>query len=217
MQRSGPGGVLMAPAAVARPLAVVAISYLAGSIPFSNLMARWRADVDLRDVGTGTVSGTSLYDVAGFGALALAGVADVAKGAVGPLLAGPDRPVLSAVAGGAGVCGHNWSVWLGGAGGRGISPAMGALLVRDPPGAVTLMTGLSFKAVHATGLGGFLADVALVPVLAMTRGPAGALMGAGVVLPMLVKRLVGNRPPVRRDVAAYASRLVFDRDAGEER
>lgn len=207
----------MAPSAVARPFAVVALSYLAGSIPFSNLTARQRADVDLRDVGTGTVSGSGLYEVAGFGALAMAGMADVAKGAVGPLLAGPDRPVLSAVAGAAGVCGHNWSVWLGGAGGRGISPAMGALLVRDRPGAVTLVTGLSFKAVDATGLGGFLADVALVPVLARTRGSAGALMGAGVVLPMLVKRLAGNRPPARRDVGAYATRLVFDRDEGEER
>ena len=207
----------MARPAAARPLAVVAISYLAGSIPFSNLMARRRADVDLRDVGTGTVSGTGLYEVAGFGALALAGVADVAKGAVGPLLAGPDRPALSAVAGAAGVCGHNWSVWLGGAGGRGISPAIGALLVRDRPGAVTLMAGLTFKAVHATGLGGFLADVALVPVLARTRGSAGALMGAGVVIPMIVKRLVGNGPPVQRDVAAYATRLVFDRDDGDER
>lgn len=200
-----------------RPVAVVVLSYLAGSIPFSNLMARERADVDLRDVGSGTVSGTGLYEVAGFGALAMAGVADVAKGAVGPLLAGPDRPVLSAVAGAAGVCGHNWSICLGGAGGRGISPAMGALLVRDRPGAVTLMAGLSLKAVDATGLGGFLADLALVPVLARTRGSAGALMGAAVVAPMLVKRLLGNRPPARRDLATYATRLVYDRDESEGR
>jgi glycerol-3-phosphate acyltransferase PlsY len=208
----------MSPLAAARkPVAVVAISYLAGSIPFSNLAARKRAAVDLRDVGTGTVSGSGLYEVAGFGALAMAGVADVAKGAVGPLLAGPDRPALAALASAAGVGGHNWSVWLGGAGGRGISPATGALLVRDWPGAVTLMAGLSFKAVHATGLGGFLADMAVVPVLARTRGSAGALMGLAVVTPMLAKRLVGNRPPVRRDLATYATRLVFDRDESEER
>lgn len=196
-----------------RPVTVVALSYLAGSIPFSNLMARRRAATDLRDVGTGTVSGSGLYEVAGFGALAVAGMADVAKGAVGPWLAGPDRPVLAALAAGASVGGHDWSIWLGGAGGRGISPAMGALLVRDWPGAVTLLAGLSFKAVHATGLGGFLADLAVVPVLARTRGSAGALMGAAVVTPMLVKRLVGNRPPARHDLATYSARLVLDRDA----
>ncbi len=184
----------MARSAVARPLAVVALSYLAGSIPFSNLMARQRADVDLREVGSGTVSGSGLYEVAGLGALAMAGMADVAKGAVGPVLAGPERPVLSAVASAAAVCGHNWSIWLGGAGGRGISPAMGALLVRDWPGAVTLMAGLSFKAVDATGLGGFVADVALVPVLARTRGAAGALVGAGVVAPD-ARQAARRQPP----------------------
>ena len=70
------------------PVAVLAAAYIAGAIPFSNLMARRRRGVDLRSVGSGTVSGTSLYQVAGFGALAAAGVCDVAKGSVGPLLAG---------------------------------------------------------------------------------------------------------------------------------
>ena len=76
----------------APPAVVVASSYLAGAVPFSNLTARRTRGVDLRDVGNGTVSGTALYQVAGFGPLALGGVLDVAKGAVGPLLAGRDRP-----------------------------------------------------------------------------------------------------------------------------
>jgi glycerol-3-phosphate acyltransferase PlsY len=194
------------------PVAVVAASYLAGSVPFSNLAARRRAAVDLREVGTGTVSGTALYQVAGFGALAVAGLADVAKGALGPVLAGPDRPGLAAAAGAATVCGHNWSIWLGGAGGRGISPALGALLVRDRPGAAVLLAGLSFRVVEATGLGGFLADVTLVPVLARTKGSAGARLGAALVLPMLAKRVVGNRAPVRRDLRTYGARLLLDRD-----
>jgi len=195
-----------------RPMSVLALSYLAGSVPFSNLVAHQRASVDLRDVGTGTVSGSGLLEVAGFGPLAVAGLAEVAKGAVGPLLAGRDRPALAALASAAAVCGHNWSIWLGGAGGRGISPAIGALLVCHRPGAVTLLAGLSFRAVRATGLGGFLADVAVVPVLARTGGRPGAIIGAAVVIPMLTKRLLGNRPPTTRDLATYGARLVFDRD-----
>src|SRR5439155_25573351 len=91
-------------------------------VPFSNLMARRARGVDLRKFGSGTVSGTALYEVAGFGSLALAGVCDVLKGAVGPLLAGRSRPRLRALAAGAAVAGHNWSPFLRGAGGRGISP-----------------------------------------------------------------------------------------------
>jgi acyl phosphate:glycerol-3-phosphate acyltransferase len=192
---------------------VVALAHLAGSIPFSNLMARRRAAVDLRQVGTGTVSGSGLYRVAGFEALAVAGVAEVAKGAVGPALAGRDRPVLAAVAAGAGVSGHNWSPFLGGAGGRGISPAVGALLVADWPGAATLLGGLAIgKLAHQTGIGGFVADLLVVPVLAATRGRHGALLGAAVLAPMIAKRLLGNRAPADRSPGTYAARLVFDRD-----
>lgn len=196
-----------------RPLAVLGFSYLVGAVPFSNLVARRRAGVDLRDVGSGTVSGTSLFEVAGFGPLAIAGVADVAKGSVGPLLAGPDRPILAALAGGAAVCGHNWSVFLGGAGGRGISPALGALAVRNWPGAATLIGSFGvFRLANQSGLGCFVGDLALVPVLARTRGRDGALAGAVVVVPMLTKRIAGNHAPTVRNPSTYLARLILDSD-----
>src|SRR3981081_4189302 len=56
------------------PLAVLGVSFVAGSIPSSNIAARRRASVDLRTVGTGTVSGTGLYRVAGFGPLPVSGI-----------------------------------------------------------------------------------------------------------------------------------------------
>ena len=195
------------------PPVVVGAAYLAGAIPFSNLMARRARGVDLRSVGTGTVSGTSLYEVAGFVPLAVAGICDVAKGAVGPALAGRDRPGLAAVAAAAGVVGHNWSPFLRGAGGRGISPALGALAVRNWPGTAVLLGGMTAgRLAHHTGLGSLVADVAVVPLLARTRGRAGALVGAGVLAPMVVKRLLGNRRPERVSPSTYAARLVFDRD-----
>src|SRR5437899_3000040 len=132
-----------------RPIVVLAAAYLAGAIPFSNLMAKRRRGVDLRTVGTGTVSGTSLYQVAGFGALALSGVCDIAKGAVGPLLAGRDRPALQAAACAAAVAGHNWSPFLGAAGGRGISPAIAALGAAAPAARSILPPGLTLRRLRA--------------------------------------------------------------------
>ena len=153
---------------------VVGAAWLAGSVPFSNLAARRRADVDLRDVGTGTVSGTALYEVAGFGPLAVAGACDVAKGFVGPLLAGRDRPVLGAVAATAGVAGHNWSPWLRGAGGRGLSVAFGAFLPLAWPGTVVLALGLAGGRLRQqSGLGTFLGAALVVPVVARTHGRSG--------------------------------------------
>jgi acyl phosphate:glycerol-3-phosphate acyltransferase len=191
---------------------VVALAFVAGSIPFSNIAARRTRGVDLREVETGTVSGTALYKVAGFAPLAAAGVFDVAKGAVGPVLA-RDRPGLAALAGGAAVAGHNWSPFLRGAGGRGISPALGALLVTAWSGVVVLAIGLlAGWASGQTGLGAFLAVLALVPVLALVHGADAALAGIAVAVPMLVKRVLGNAPPKGASASTYLSRLVFDRD-----
>jgi glycerol-3-phosphate acyltransferase PlsY len=201
-----------------RPGFVLGVAYLAGAIPFSNLMARRRRGVDLRTVGTGTVSGTSLYEVAGFGALALSGICDIAKGAVGPLLAGRDRPTLQAAACAAAVAGHNWSPFLGGAGGRGISPAIGALGAAAPTGSAILLGGMTVgRLAGETAIGSLAADAVLVPVLARTDGRRGALAGASVVATMIAKRLAGNAPaaPGRR-ARTYLNRLVLDRDSSRK-
>jgi glycerol-3-phosphate acyltransferase PlsY len=192
---------------------ILLLSFVLGGIPFSNVAARLTRGVDLRRVGTRTVSGTSLYRVSGFPALAISGICDVAKGAAGPLLAGSGRPVLAAFAGGLAVAGHNWSPFLRGAGGRGVAPAVGALLVNAWPGAAFLLGGLVLgKAARQTGLGGFVAEVALVPFLALTNGVDGALAGACIAVPMLLKRMLGNERPAAATVRVYATRLLFDRD-----
>lgn len=193
---------------------VVLTAFLVGAIPFSNLVARRTRNVDLRTVESGTVSGTSLYRVAGFGPLALGGVLDVAKGSVGVLLAARGgHPLLAAVAGGAAVAGHNWSPFLRGAGGRGISPALGAFLAWQWIGAAVLIAGLvGGRLARQTGLGSFVALVGLVPILALARGSEGAWSGAAVLGPMVAKRLLGNAPPPDRRPSSYARRLVFDHD-----
>ena len=195
------------------PAAVLGAAYAAGSVPYSFIVAKLVEDVDLRDVDTGTVSGTNLYKVAGFGPLVVGGVLDVAKGAVGPLLAG-DRPALAALAAGAAVVGHDWSPFLKGAGGRGISPAMGAMAVNAWPGSVLMLSGLAFgRMLKATGLGSFVAQAGIVPTLAAWRGPSAAATGAAVLLPMWIKRVLGNeRPTGDHRLRVYVNRLLFDRD-----
>jgi glycerol-3-phosphate acyltransferase PlsY len=197
-------------------IGILLLSFAVGSVPTSNLVARFARGVDLRDVGGGTVSGSSLYRVAGFLPLAVAGILDIAKGAFGPLLAGSNRPVLAAVAGGLAVAGHDWSPFLRGAGGRGIAPAIGALLVNAWPGALLLVVALTVgRLVRQTGLVSFVAELALVPLLAVTDGRDGALAGAAIAVPMLLKRVLGNAPPEPSDGArwrVYAHRLLYDHD-----
>jgi glycerol-3-phosphate acyltransferase PlsY len=194
-------------------LVVVVIAWLAGSVPFANIGARRLRGTDLRTVDTGTVSGTNLYRIAGFLPLAGFGVLDVAKGAVGPALAGSHHG-WAAVAGVAAVAGHNWSPWLKWAGGRGISPAMGALLVTAPIGAAVLLTGMALgKVLGETAIGALMADVLLVPIVAAVHGHVAALAAGAVLVPILVKRVAGNAPPAQDDRwRIYGHRLLLDRD-----
>jgi glycerol-3-phosphate acyltransferase PlsY len=190
------------------------VAYAAGSIPFSNIAARRRAGVDLRDVGHGTVSGTSLHQVAGFGPLVVAGLCDVAKGSIGPLLLW-DHTVPMAVAGAFALVGHNWSIFLRGAGGRGISTAMGALAVIAWPGAILLLAGLAFgRLLGETAIGSLVSQALLVPVLAAWAGAAGAIAASVILVPMWGKRLAGNRwPPDGPMASTLLARWVLDRDS----
>ncbi len=191
--------------------AVLALSFIAGAVPFSYVSARALRDVDLRAHGTGTVSATGVWQVAGAGPLVVAGLLDAAKGMVGPALAGRNRPALAALASGAAVAGHNWSPFLRGAGGRGLSVAIGSLSATEPAGAALLIAGLGLgKLARQTAFGCLVAELALVPVLRRTGGPRGRGVAWAVLVPMLAKRLAGNQRA--RSPGVYLSRLLFDRD-----
>ena len=127
--------------------------------------------------------------------------------------------VLAALAGGAAVAGHDWSPFLGFAGGRGVGTAMGALLVNAPAGVAVLGAGLAAgRLARRTSFGCFLAFLALVPVLARVHGRRGALAGAAVLVPLLAKRVAGNAPPAGPNrLRVYLTRLVHDQDEPPDR
>ena len=198
-------------------------AFLVGSIPFAYLTARLVSGTDLRRVGTGTVSGTGVGVTSGFWAMAVSGLLDIGKGAAAVVLTAGSRPLLAAFCGGAVAVGHNWSPFLGGAGGRAVSVALGVCLAMAWPGAVVVALGLAVgRLLHHTGFGSFVAQAALPAVLALTAGwpstvaepVVGGTLGVALVVPMWAKRLVGNAPLRRQPAAVYVSRLLFDNDTG---
>ena len=195
---------------------MLGVSFAAGSVPSSQIAARVTADVDLREVGSGTVSGTSLFRVSGFVPLALSGIADITKAAVGPLLAGADRPVLAGAAGGAAIAGHNWSPFLP----RRRRPRLRTRARRPRSERVAWCTGDARwsgrgQSVQANRTRRLRRAVrAPARAHAHTR-PRGAWVAACVVAPMWTKRVVGNAPPAEPTWRTYAHRLLFDRDPDE--
>ncbi|GIH29133.1 hypothetical protein Aph01nite_74430 [Acrocarpospora phusangensis] len=167
------------------------LSYFAGAVPFSQLVSRRNYGVDLRFVGTGTVSPLNLSHVAGARPAVLAGALEGAKGTLGPLLVGADRPGYAALAGALAVTGHLWSPFLRGAGGRGLATATGALLVVVWPAAAVMCTGLVAgvlvrRLVQAMSVALF----ALVPVVLLVDTVVGTLATMLIVAPIGAKTAI---------------------------
>ena len=112
------------------PLAVIILSYLVGAIPTGLVVVRVLAGEDIRRHGSGNIGTVNVLRVAGVATAAVVLVVDILKGIVPVLVAlrmgfSPWTVVLCGLAS---IIGHNWSVFLGFQGGKGIATSFGVLL-----------------------------------------------------------------------------------------
>ncbi|MGH2381962.1 MAG: glycerol-3-phosphate 1-O-acyltransferase PlsY [Candidatus Limnocylindria bacterium] len=109
------------------------LGYLLGAIPIGLIVGRLTKGIDLREHGSHRTGATNALRTLGTGAAATVFVLDVAKGVaavlVARLLFAADPMVgwAAAMAGLAAIVGHNWSVFIGFTGGRGVATSAGAL------------------------------------------------------------------------------------------
>ncbi|MBO8163025.1 MAG: glycerol-3-phosphate 1-O-acyltransferase PlsY [Brevibacillus sp.] len=111
------------------------ISYLLGSISFSYLLGKKMAGIDIRTVGSGNAGATNTLRVLGIGPAIVVLILDAVKGlaamGVAYWLTGGD-PVAYALAGMFAIIGHNWPVFFGFKGGKGIATTLGVSLGLSP-------------------------------------------------------------------------------------
>jgi len=110
---------------------LIAAGYLLGSIPVAWLIAKLVTGQDLRQLGSGNIGVMNVaVSVARWAGL-LVFLAEAAKGMLGVALARAldGREVAVGLAVLATVAGTRWSIWLRGAGGRGNTAGMAALLI----------------------------------------------------------------------------------------
>ncbi|HET7153279.1 MAG TPA: glycerol-3-phosphate acyltransferase [Candidatus Kapabacteria bacterium] len=112
------------------------ISYLLGSIPTAYLILKYKHGIDVRRTGSGNVGARNSYEVTGNIRIGIfVGVIDGLKGLavflIAQFLLGGSFMII-AVAITFVLIGHNFSVWIGFRGGRGLATAAGALLLSYP-------------------------------------------------------------------------------------
>ncbi len=199
--------------------------YLLGSIPTAYWAGKWLRGRDLRRYGSGTVSGSMVYEHIARWAVVPVGLFDVGKAALPTWLGlrlGLGYPVAS-VAGLAAIVGHNWPVFLRFTGGRGLGCFLGVLLALFPWGVPWLLLFLAIGWLLGDSAPWALAGLITLPLFAAgVGGPeiVASVTGA-MVLITLAKRLEANRRPLpppgleRRRV--ILRRLFLDRDISSHR
>jgi glycerol-3-phosphate acyltransferase PlsY len=199
--------------------------YLLGSVPGSYIAGRLVRGIDIREYGSGTVSGSMVWEHVARWAILPVALWDVGKVALPTWLAlrlGLGEPV-AVLAGLAATVGHNWPLFLRFTGGRGFAGVLVVLLIIYPWSAVWafawLVIGYAFGDSAPTALFG----LATIPLLARVLQWPAVLVPASIAMIVLIlfKRLEANRRPLpppggeRRRV--ILRRLLLDRDIASHR
>lgn len=110
---------------------VVVCCYLLGSIPFGYIVVKLIKKVDIRKFGSGNIGATNTLRILGLPLAALVAIGDIGKGIFSIYLVhylNLDTSLILIIAGLAVICGHDWSLFLGFKGGKGIATTLGVVV-----------------------------------------------------------------------------------------
>ena len=144
-----------------RDLIAVLLGYLVGSLPFAQLISRWRTGQDIRIVGSGNAGARNVWHAVGPAWGLMVGALDIGKGlaavalarvmgasVVGALLSGP-----------AAMLGHDFPVFHRFRGGKGLATAYGVLLAWVPYSTLVSMVLFALAQLFEKLVSGVVGDV----------------------------------------------------------
>ena len=206
-------------------LAVIVGAYLVGSIPTSYLIGRLAKNVDIRELGSKNIGASNLASQVGAWWVVPVAPFDVFIKGTLPVILASEKILglgigIEAASGLAGIAGHNWSIFSGFKGGRGMATAFGATLAVNFP-LLIVYASIPTLGVHFTpwkdSAAWWLIAIILMPVwVALLNLPVEIVWFALVfALITITKRITSNS--LRDDnkqisLRLIRTRLVFDRD-----
>jgi len=114
---------------------IIISCYLLGSIPFGYIVGKLFKKVDIRELGSGNIGATNAFRILGPSLASLVLLGDVGKGILSIYLVrflNIDNLLILTIAGLAVICGHDWSLFLGFKGGKGIATTFGVVFALNP-------------------------------------------------------------------------------------
>ena len=179
----------------------IIISYLLGSIPSAYILGRILKGIDIRDFGSGNVGATNAFRVLGPKPAAIVLVTDVLKAVVTVIWVGNyflpywgySELSLRIMFGLVCICGHNWTVFLGFKGGKGVATSLGVLTglgvmlveLRLILILVILVWAVTFLALRLVSVASILSAISL-PIFVITFQRSGELLFLSIILAIFV-------------------------------
>jgi glycerol-3-phosphate acyltransferase PlsY len=201
----------------------IIVSYLIGSIPTAYIFGRLLKGIDIRRFGSGNVGATNALRVLGKGPGIAVLVLDILKGFLPVIFLGNfldpritfiSDEVLRLILGLSCICGHNWTIFLGFKGGKGIATTFGVLLglslkitgLKLILGLVILTWLLIFIIVRIVSVASVLSGVALPIYIIIFKQPA-ILIFAGILLCLFI--ILRHKSNLTRVLQGKEPRLNF--------
>lgn len=186
-------------------LVLLVAAYLLGAVPFGQLVAK-AVGKDLSRSGSGNTGAANAYRTLGVKGGVLVLLADLLKGTLACLLGHVALlpafaiPAAKAVFGLLAVVGHNYSVFRGFKGGKGIATTFGVMLAMSPR--VALLAALLWVACVAltkyASVGSLLAVIAMPLLLAFYKGELAYILFGVVAAGLAIFRHRENLERLRQ-------------------
>jgi len=177
---------------IAVNMALLLIAFVLGSIPFGIIVAKTRG-VDLKKVGSRNIGATNVLRSLGKWPAALTLMGDIVKGilavAIGRYFG--VGTFYEGLIGFVAILGHNFSLFLGFRGGKGVATSLGVLIIYTPLVAVlTLALWLAVAILSKYSSMGALVSFGLLPlnVYLFDPGDNGKLLTAFLIMVLIFVR-----------------------------
>jgi glycerol-3-phosphate acyltransferase PlsY len=200
-------------------LAISAIlAYLIGSIPVAYIFGRVLKGIDIREHGSGNMGATNAFRVLGKWPGTMVLILDILKGVIPvTLLAnafGQSAALSLVIISLAAVAGHNWTVFLGFKGGKGMATSLGVLIglamqlpgLRIVLGLATLTWLVLFLLFGFVSLASIAAVIVLPVLMVVFEAPFSMKVMAIVLCVFIVFR---HRSNIKRLAKGQENRVSF--------
>jgi glycerol-3-phosphate acyltransferase PlsY len=145
---------------------LLAAAFVIGSIPFGIITAKAKG-IDLKKVGSGNIGATNVLRSLGKWPAIITLLGDILKGTLAVAIGKYSgvEPLFVGLIGLSAILGHNYSIFLGFRGGKGVATSIGVLLLYIPYGAaITLLVWILVVLVTKYSSLGAIVSFAVLPL-----------------------------------------------------